>query len=122
MLYHSKVYYPEELKDKVFELVKNLNYRTATISKHFVSKLDKLSPKLSELVVRKIHDWLDAESVIEVEVVDRTIIKLLFRVEFTSVYDLIFAVNGEKTFITCYLNRVADTHHTLDISNYEKEN
>lgn len=60
------------------------------------------------------------ELLIEVEVLNNAVAKLVFRLQYSNQYDLCIVVNPDGLVRTVWLNSKNDTHKTLDTKKYFK--
>lgn len=66
--------------------------------------------------LNRVQIFLD--QLVEVEIREGKLVKLVARVRFNGVFDLILVLNPDGLVRTCWLNRVTDVHKTLDRSKY----
>lgn len=60
------------------------------------------------------------ELLIEVEVLNNTVAKLVFRVPYSNLHDLCIVVQPNGLVRTVWLNSIHDNHKTLDLKKYTK--
>lgn len=108
MLFHRDIYFPAQLKCPQGKFV--LKYGSHA----------KQRAALNAIPIPTILDTAQAV-VIEAELVHNKVVKILYRLAYDSMRDILLAVDVEHWFIkTIWANRKNDTHKTLNRSAYAR--
>lgn len=111
-LYHFKIYIPENLKTR-YGTLSRLVYSNHAKQAALNDRYGKINCPISLNT--------DTAQVIEVEAEGNIVIKVVYRIPYSSQYDLCLAVIPRQSFVkTVWLNDKCDLHKTLDMSKYEK--
>jgi len=62
----------------------------------------------------------DTAKAIEVEVINRQVVKIVYRTKYNDDFDLILVLSRDASVRTVWLNSVNDKHKTLDRNKYDK--
>jgi len=112
MLYHKDVYIPKDLLVKL-----SVSRAPLTWSKHAIlaAKNDRYGDiKLLTDISFKSSD------VIEVELVGREVVKVLVRLPYDDLRDVMYAIGRGGVVKTVWLNLKSDKHKSLDKTKYER--
>jgi hypothetical protein len=86
-----------------------------SIHARYEAKVDRYQP----IELPTVLDTNKA-TLIEVEIAEGRLNKLVWRASYSSVFDLIIVLGSSGTVKTVWLNLKSDTHKTLDRSKYRK--
>jgi len=117
--YHKQVFFPADSFSKLDIFCQNLTVQGWSFSTHAIERI-KDNGKLSD-ILNVIKDYeFDYQDIFEYYYDNGNIDRAVFRIDYTSQYDIIFVVSSEKNLITVYLNDTNDKHFTLNINQYQK--
>jgi len=118
MRYHKKIKF--EHKTELKKLVKKLNNRNFSFSKHCIEKMknridnDQLEKTLYMLKDLKVN----YEDIFEYYHNGKNIFKIACRFQYNYIQDIILLISNNKKLITVYFNNKSDNHKTLKAELY----
>lgn len=114
--YHIKTGFEHEKLLKIFLSVVNAKFRTLSIhaKQRILERIDQL-----EKIGHFLRDYkINFSDIIEYTFINGQIEKILTRCDFTEQDDIVFSITAEGKILTCYLNKKADKHYTLNTRQY----
>ena len=113
-LYHSKIYIPVELKIPLGKLY--VRYSDHALNE---AERERKFRRLKNIFLHK-NIYVESENVVEIEVNNNVVIKVLYRIPYDDNYDLLLAVNFPNGLVkTVWLNSIHDNHESLNKEKYE---
>ena len=119
-LYHRDIYMPEQISN----MQKDFTRTYIGITHHATMKAQQRGINLDKQ--RSIFSCIDGKDIVEAEVQDGVLIKIVVRRPYNFDQDICFVLRYDLqtsclVLVTVWLNSVDDDHSTLDESVYEKE-
>ena len=115
MLYHKSLKnFPQCIRE-VPERTVNLVYTNHAINE---AKADRYCRLLQGDIQLPKSITFSSKNIIEVEIIDGTLIKAVIRTAYNSTYDLCLVITSDNFVKTVWLNSKYDKHYTLDLSKY----
>jgi hypothetical protein len=115
--YHKNIGFKEDHDILTEKLIKSLENRKFTFSRHSIDELRLESEALH--IVEAIKGYsLAFCDVFEIVIDNDIIMKLGFRIPLNSQDDIIFIINSAKNIVTLWTNSKEDRHVSLNPNNY----
>jgi len=109
-LYHFEIGFPKGLETK-FGVIE-VTYKRHALNAAETDRYGRID------LPRTINT--DTAKAIEVEVINRQVVKIVYRTKYNDDFDLILVLSRDASVRTVWLNSVNDKHKTLDRSKYDK--
>jgi hypothetical protein len=120
--YHKKVYIPDKDKKRLETLTVRLNALKWTYTVHCLDNLKYRTIRQADILLFIKNTVLQSKNIFEYYTDEKNdIIKICYRLQYTSGIDLILILSEVKNIITIYTNNTEDNHITLNKKLYTQK-
>lgn len=117
--YHKQVYFPIAHNQAITALVAGLNAKDWSYSQHCLDNLDNRDIGYKKAILEFIKDLEIKEESIFEYYYNNGIEKIVCRIPFDNMVDIILVISNSKNIITIYTNDNFDKHYTLNKGLYQ---
>lgn len=117
--YHKAVYIPDIDKKRLEALTDVLNAMKWRYTEHCIDTLKYRTIRIEDILVFIKNLKLNSQDIFEYYTDEKNrIIKIGYRIKYTSGTDIILVLSNTKNIVTIYLNTADDNHITLNKNLY----
>lgn len=123
MIYHKTINFPHEKLLNIFIAVTNARFKSKniTFTNHARERLLERITDLKELYSFYMNVKINFDDVIEYTFFDNIIQKILVRIPYNNIDDIILSISDCGKIITLYFNKKDDMHKTLNSKVYAEK-
>ena len=115
--YHKKLGFEHEKLLQLFILTVNRGFWR--LSSHAKKRILERIGEVEKIGLLIREYKIKYDDIIEYTFINGHIEKILVRINYNQNYDLIIVISYDNMIITCYLNKKADNHYTINKRQYQ---